>query len=82
MTDTTMLWEAVRLMLVGMGIVYAFLLLLVGMLNLMTVAVRRLAPAAPGEAVELAPAAAPIADPELLAVLTTAVARYRAGRGR
>lgn len=41
-----MLLEGVRLMVIGMGIVYAFLLLLVGVLRVLSLGVRRWAPQA------------------------------------
>lgn len=83
MPVSTMLLEGVRLMVIGMGIVYAFLLLLVGILRLLSQAIQRWAPEPP-------PAPATGAGPgrsgagvnaeipgELLAVIAAAVSRYR-----
>ncbi len=85
MPVSTMLLEGVRLMVIGMGIVYAFLLLLVGILRLLSQAIQRWAPEPPP-----APASTTGAGPgrsgagvnaeipgELLAVIAAAVSRYR-----
>lgn len=79
MAVTGMLMEGLRLMAIGMGIVFAFLLLLVGLLRAMSLAVNRFTPG------ESAPAAgpvseAPVTDGELVAVITAAIARYRKAR--
>ncbi|MCG6943230.1 MAG: OadG family protein [Thiohalocapsa sp.] len=78
MSETALLLESLRLLMIGMGIVFSFLLLLVGMLRLMSWAALRLAPvsAAP------APQTSAAADDRVVAVIAAAVARYRAGRGR
>lgn len=83
MPVSAMLLEGVRLMVIGMGIVYVFLLLLVGILRLLSQAIQRWAPEPP-------PAPATGAGPgrsgagvnaeipgELLAVIAAAVSRYR-----
>lgn len=82
MTDGDLLFESFMLMLIGMGIVFSFLLLLVGILRLMSALVLRLAPAE-----ELQPSPSPAAAPlpadgseELIAVISAAIARYRAQR--
>lgn len=82
MTDGALLFESFMLMLIGMGIVYGFLLLLVGILRLMSALVLRLAPAE-----ELQPTPSPAAaslpadgSEDLIAVITAAIARYRAKR--
>ena len=82
MTDGTLLFESFMLMLIGMGIVFSFLLLLVGILRLMSALVLRLAPAE-----ELQPSPSPAATPlpadgseDLIAVISAAIARYRAPR--
>lgn len=84
MTDAAMIGESLRLMLIGMGVVFSFLLLLVALLRLMSAAVARFAPAenpapVPAGGLPLAPAGGG-ADATLIAVLTAAVARYRAGQ--
>ncbi len=73
--------EGLRLMAIGMSIVFAFLLLLVGVLTLMSRLVLRYAP----EAEPLAPAGGapfPVGggprDEELAVVIAAAVAKYRA----
>ncbi len=84
---TDLLLEGVRLMLIGMGIVYAFLLLLVAILRLLSQATQRWAPTPPPAPVALS-GAGPAPDPsragvntglpgELLAVIAAAVSRYR-----
>jgi oxaloacetate decarboxylase (Na+ extruding) subunit gamma len=82
MTDGALLFESFMLMLIGMGIVFGFLLLLVGILRLMSALILRLAPAE-----ELQPAPSPVAAPlpadgseKLIAVISAAIARYRAQR--
>ncbi|NCA89237.1 MAG: sodium pump decarboxylase subunit gamma [Gammaproteobacteria bacterium] len=87
MPVSDMLLEGVRLMVIGMGIVFTFLLLLVAVLRLLSQAIQRWAPEPPP-----APAAATGAGPglvqaqdgvkaeltgELLAVIAAAVSRYR-----
>ncbi|MBK5964790.1 sodium pump decarboxylase subunit gamma [Thiocystis minor] len=77
MNESTLLIESLRLMVIGMGIVYAFLLLLVGVLRLMSSLILRLAPE---EALPLAttPTQSPSSAPDdLIAVIAAAVARYR-----
>ncbi len=81
-----LLLEGLRLMVIGMGIVFAFLLLLVGVLRLLSQAVQRFAPepsllaspdvgaASPGLAVTPAEA---LAGGELVAVIAAAIACYR-----
>jgi len=69
--------EGLRLMGIGMGIVFAFLFLLVGLLRLMSFAVLRLSPAPPPSVESHAIPAPPSADPALMAVIGAAVHRYR-----
>ncbi|MEA3276949.1 MAG: OadG family protein [Pseudomonadota bacterium] len=79
MAVTGLLMEGLRLMAIGMGIVFAFLLLLVGVLRVMSLAVMRFAPGEPAPA--SGPVSeAPVTDGELVAVITAAIARYREGR--
>jgi oxaloacetate decarboxylase gamma subunit len=78
MAVTDLLIEGLRLMAIGMGIVFAFLVLLVGVLRLMSLAAMRLAPeplAAQVPAAGPAPAAGD--DPALTAVIGAAITRYR-----
>lgn len=68
--------EGLRLMGIGMGIVFTFLFLLVGLLRLMSFAVLRLSPAPPPVEPQAIPAPES-ADPALTAVIGAAVHRYR-----
>ncbi len=70
MSENELLLESLRLLGVGMGIVFGFLLLLVGILRLMSALVLRFAPA------ELPPPHQTDPD-DLIAVITAAIARYR-----
>lgn len=73
--------EGLRLMGIGMGIVFAFLILLVVLLRWMSFVALRLAPAAPATLPEPAPATtSDIPDQALVAVITAAVHRYRRAR--
>lgn len=70
--------EGLRLMAVGMGIVFTFLLLLVGVLRVMSVAVLRFAPKeAPAPAEPPTSAHGPGSDAAPVAAIAAAVARYR-----
>jgi oxaloacetate decarboxylase gamma subunit len=84
MPFTELLLEGLRLMVIGMGIVFAFLLLLVFVLRLMSKMALRVAPEAPvsslrpaGMAQEQPP---PESNSELVAVISAAIARYRNNR--
>jgi oxaloacetate decarboxylase gamma subunit len=81
MPVTEMLLEGLRLMLIGMGIVFAFLLTLVAVLRLMSRFVKRFAPephaAAPVGPLTPPGPAEPLGQGELVAVLAAAVCRYR-----
>ena len=71
--------EALSLMLVGMGFVFVFLTILVFLTGLMSKLVLKYAPA-PEPAAPVAKAAPQqnnVNDPQLLAVLSAAVAKYR-----
>jgi oxaloacetate decarboxylase gamma subunit len=81
MSDTALLFESLRLMLIGMGIVFCFLLLLVGILRLVSWAALRLAPL-PQTEPAIPAATAGAADGPPIAVIAAAIARYRAGRRR
>lgn len=79
MPITDLLTTGVELMLLGMGIVFGFLILLVFTLKLMSwLAGRFLSPQMPAPApAAVQPAAA---DANLIAVISAAVARYRHDR--
>lgn len=77
MRDTQLLLDGLVLTGVGMGFVFVFLTLLVASMTLMSLLLRRMQPAT-----EKVPAAAPKPtsprdDAELVAVISTAVHRYR-----
>lgn len=69
-------------MLLGMGIVFGFLILLVFVLRLMSWLAGRLAPAEQVAAGSPSHAAPGVTDSTLIAVLGAAVTRYRARRQR
>lgn len=72
--------EGLRLMAIGMSIVFSFLLLLVGVLTLMSRLVMRYAPE-PGSLATTGGAPLPLSegphDEELAAVIAAAVTKYR-----
>jgi oxaloacetate decarboxylase (Na+ extruding) subunit gamma len=79
MSPTPMLIESLVIMLIGMTIVYGFLLLLVGILRVMSWAALRISPIAiEPEPMRSSALAAGGADAPPLAVIVAAVARYRA----
>jgi len=82
--ETALLGESLVLMIVGMGIVFAFLLLLVALMHGMSWLAERLAPLQPEPASD--GALAGVADDAraegLIAVIAAAVARYRADHTR
>jgi oxaloacetate decarboxylase gamma subunit len=79
MTQPDLIVESLRLMGIGMGIVFSFLLLLVGILRLMSAFALRLAPPVPEPEAPVA-AAQPEASGPPIAVIAAAIARYRAGQ--
>ncbi len=87
MTANELLLEGIELMLLGMGIVFAFLILLIFATKGMSALVTRFAPApapvikAPPKKVVASGAVAPEQDAELLAVLQAAISQHRARRG-
>jgi oxaloacetate decarboxylase gamma subunit len=80
MSETALLVESLRLMLIGMGIVFSFLLMLVGILRLMSWVALRLAPVSAAPEPMLTPTAAATEPP--VAVIAAAIARYRARHRR
>ena len=82
MDVTDLLKEALGLMVIGMGIVFAFLLLLVGVMRVMSAAAMHFAPEPQPVTADSAQASGDIADAELVAVISAAIARFRAGRNR
>ena len=80
MSDMALLIESLRLLVIGMGIVFAFLALLVGVVRLMSWSVTRLEPAQP-QPIAVSPPSTPTDQPDdLIAVISAAITRYRAGR--
>jgi len=75
MTEMQLIGESLRLMGIGMGIVFVFLLLLVALLRVMSWIALRLAPA---EAAPPAAAVAVSATDDVVAVISAAVALWRA----
>ncbi|RDB44774.1 sodium pump decarboxylase subunit gamma [Halomonas sp. DQ26W] len=86
MQDLQLLHDGLALMGVGMGFVFVFLTVLVVATTLMSLVVRRLAPkpsvAQPATGQGTAPTAHRTDDAELMAVISTAVHRYRHRRPR
>ena len=75
----TLLQQGLELMLVGMGVVFAFLGMLVWVTNITSSLVQRLAPEVPVPPPAAAPAAVAAAvTPRQLAAIRAAVAQYRA----
>jgi oxaloacetate decarboxylase (Na+ extruding) subunit gamma len=74
-----LLLEGVRLMLLGMGSVFMFLMMLVFSMKLMSLLAQLLAPAEPHP--DTPQSQLPTADANLVAVISAAVAVYRGRRG-
>lgn len=71
-----LLVQGLQLMGVGMGVVFLFLGLLVGIISLVSMIIQK------GESVEVKAGAESISRDDLLVVLTEAVSRYRADRSK
>lgn len=71
-----LLAQGLQLMGVGMGVVFLFLGLLVGIISLVSMIIQK------GESVEVKAGAESISRDDLLVVLTEAVSRYRADRSK
>ncbi|HIX61017.1 MAG TPA: OadG family protein [Candidatus Halomonas stercoripullorum] len=80
MRDTQLLLDGLVLTGVGIGFVFVFLTLLVASMTLMSLLLRRLA-SDPLPLVTPKPAS-PLSDTELVAVISTAVHRYRRHKRR
>lgn len=72
-----MMSSGVELMLIGMGIVFAFLTLLVVMVNLMTFVVQRFFPEEPLASLTPPSASASHTDASVIAAISAAVHQYR-----
>jgi len=85
MTPSELLLEGVELMLFGMGFVFVFLVLLVGVVSLMSRLVATFAPPTPISVVSSPmPSAKPAShepDAETLAAIQSAIVQHRARRG-
>jgi oxaloacetate decarboxylase gamma subunit len=77
--DSQLLLQGFELLLLGMGIVFGFLTLLVFMLRAMSGLAAKLTPAEVDLA-EVQPAGPASDDRQVLAAISAAVARYRASR--
>ena len=79
MNEMGLVMESLRLMGIGMGIVFSFLMLLVGILRVMSWLALKIAPAeAPPLAVPAASLSAATQNTDdLVAVISAAIARYR-----
>jgi len=82
MNESDLMMESLRLMGIGMGIVFSFLMLLVGILRLMSWLALKIAPAdtLPMAVPAASQAAATQEADDLIAVISAAIARYRSGR--
>lgn len=85
MTPSELLLEGVELMLFGMGFVFVFLVLLVGVVSLMSRLIATFASSAPIPAISSSVPSARLAshepDAETLAAIQSAIAQHRARRG-
>jgi oxaloacetate decarboxylase gamma subunit len=72
-----MLNDGLELMLIGMGIVFAFLAMLIVMVNLMTAMVQRFFPEPPMPDVTPASASAGHTDAGVIAAISAAIHQYR-----
>ena len=81
--ETSLVSQGVELMLLGMGIVFGFLTLLVFTLRGMSLFADWLDAGQVGQEAATTPAPADVSDDrELIAVISAAVARYRADRAK
>lgn len=81
----TLLQQGIELMWVGMGMVFAFLIVLVGCTNLMSWFINRFFPEAlplPAVAPIMSPAANAPVDATTLRIIEDAIRQHRARRGR
>jgi len=84
MQDNELLTEGLALMGLGMGFVFVFLTILVITVTLMSIVIRRFQPVAVSSPTQNAPKArsAPVGqDDEVMAVISSAVHRYRRHKG-
>ncbi len=72
-----MMSSGVELMIIGMGIVFAFLAMLIVMVNIMTSVIQRFFPEAPIIAATPTSASTTHTDTGIIAAITSAVHQYR-----
>lgn len=72
-----MMSSGVELMLIGMGIVFAFLALLIVMVNIMTAVIQRFFPEDPALDVSAVSASTSHTDAGVIAAISAAVHQYR-----
>ncbi len=72
-----MMSSGIELMLIGMGIVFAFLTMLVVMVNIMTRVIQRFFPVTPITVVTPASASTSHTDASIIAAISAAVHQYR-----
>jgi oxaloacetate decarboxylase gamma subunit len=80
MTPSQLLLEGVELMLFGIGFVFAFLVLLILCIRLMSYLTGRFV-SEPAPRAATAPAVSPEADADILAAIQAAIHQHRARRG-
>ncbi len=85
MTPSELLLEGVELMLFGMGFVFVFLVLLVGVVSLMSRLIATFAPPVPAPAISSPRSSTQSVshepDAETLAAIQSAIVQHRARRG-
>ena len=74
---TEMMGSGVELMLIGMGIVFAFLTMLVVLVNIMSLMIQRFFPEVPVTAATPASALTSHTDASIIAAISAAVHQYR-----
>lgn len=72
-----MMSSGIELMLIGMGIVFAFLAMLIVMVNIMTVVIQRYFPEQPISAINPASASTSHTNAGVIAAISAAVHQYR-----
>lgn len=80
MNASDLLMDSLRLMGIGMGIVFSFLMLLVGLLRAMSWLALKAAPVGPHPILPASPTSAAEHPDDLIAVIAAAIAHDRARR--
>ena len=76
--EATLIGQGLDLMLFGMGTVFTFLTLLVGVTHLMSMIVNKLAPAEPDALAGALDSSAAAVDPRIAKVIQVAIDKHRA----